>query len=170
MNETILIKSQRNTLLRNLVLVAGICAALAAAIITYNASQEYIRYYRSVSQVSITLKNQYSSGFSYAFAKSGTVKITMIAGILLFLVCMFASYRFTKSYLVVTSKRVYGVTAWGKRVDLPMDSVSAVSTGFCQAVAVSTPSGRVKFFAIKNRDDIFEALSSLLIQRQDRRK
>lgn len=168
MNEHILVKSERSHLLRNLVLIIGISVAIAAVMVGYSSSQEYIRYYRSVSQVSIKLKEQYSSAFSYAFAKSGTLKYTLIISIFTLMFCASEVFRFTRSYMVVTSKRVYGVTAWGKRVDLPLDSVTAISTGLWKTVSVSTPSGKVSFSAVKNRDAIFQTLSNLIIERQQK--
>lgn len=68
--------------------------------------------------------------------------------------------------LIVTAERVYGTAAFGQRVDLPFDSISAIGTGILKSIAVSTSSGRISFFAIKNRDKIHEVISKLLIERQ----
>ena len=43
--------------------------------------------------------------------------------------------------LVVTDKRVYGKAGFGKRVDLPIDSISAVATSIFNGITVAT-SGR----------------------------
>lgn len=72
-----------------------------------------------------------------------------------------------KSYsLTVTDKRVYGNTSWGKQVDLPVDSVSAVASTSFKGIAVATSSGRIVFNLIKNRDEVRNAISDLLIARQ----
>lgn len=73
----------------------------------------------------------------------------------------------TKSNLTVTDKRVYGCGIFGKRVDLPLDSISAVGTiNLYQGVLVSTSSGSIKFFGVKNYQDIHNTISNLLLERQ----
>ena len=77
-------------------------------------------------------------------------------------------YLWLRSYeLTVTDKRIYGKVAWGKRVDLPVDSVSATATfSLFKGVSVSTASGRIGFLVIKNADAIYKIISNLLIERQ----
>lgn len=72
-----------------------------------------------------------------------------------------------KTELIVTDKRVYGKTAWGKRVDLPLDSVSAIgSLQILKGVSISTASGRINFKLIKNSDAVYQTVSRLLLERQ----
>ena len=76
-------------------------------------------------------------------------------------------YLWLRCYeLTVTDKRIFGKLAWGKRVDLPIDSVSAVGIGIFKSITVSTSSGRIGFSAIKNRNEIHEVVSQLLVDRQ----
>lgn len=75
---------------------------------------------------------------------------------------------FNGTEIVVTDKRVYGKSLFGRRVDLPIDSVSAVGSSWPQAISVSTSSGRITFAFIKNRDEILKCISDLLIKRQDK--
>lgn len=70
--------------------------------------------------------------------------------------------------LTVTNKRVYGKTSFGKRVDLPLDSISAVGMGWFKSISVSTSSGRITFYAVSNRDEFHKAISDLLLSRQDK--
>lgn len=70
--------------------------------------------------------------------------------------------------LIVTDKRVYGKASFGKRVDLPIDSISAVGTSFLWGVDVGTSSGRLHFKLIKNKDEIHSVLSKLLMERQQK--
>lgn len=74
----------------------------------------------------------------------------------------------SKIELTVTDKRVYGKAAFGKRVDLPLDSISAVGSGWPKGIAVSTSSGKIAFLAIKNRDDLHKCIGNLLIERQSK--
>lgn len=73
-----------------------------------------------------------------------------------------------KTELTVTDKRVYGKAMFGKRVDLPMDSVSAVGTSMLKGIAVSTSSGKIKFLGISNRDEIHKEISNVIVNRQDK--
>ena len=80
-------------------------------------------------------------------------------------------YFWLHSYeMTVTDKRIYGKGAWGKRVDLPVDSVSAISTiRILKGVTVATSSGKIKFLVIKNANAIYEVLNNLLIERQTKK-
>ena len=73
-----------------------------------------------------------------------------------------------RSKLTVTDKRVYGTALFGKRVDLPVDSISAVATSNLKGLSVATSAGRISFLGIKNRDDIHQVISKLLMERQDK--
>ena len=88
--------------------------------------------------------------------------VIAVVYIIIYLYC-----RFTK--IVVTDKRVYGTTI-GKQVDLPIDSISSVSTTFFLGVAVATASGLVAVRGVDNRDVIYKAINSLLIERQNKPK
>ena len=80
-------------------------------------------------------------------------------------------YFWLHSYsLTITDKRVYGQTAFGKRVDLPIDSVSAVGTSLLKGVSVGTSSGKIKFILIKNQEKMHSVISNLLKERQEKEK
>jgi len=74
----------------------------------------------------------------------------------------------SKPTLTVTDKRIYGKVAFGKRVDLPFDMISAVGTSTLMGISVSTPSGAIKFNFIANREDIHKEIGKLLIARQSK--
>ena len=74
-----------------------------------------------------------------------------------------------KTELTVTDKRVYGKAMFGKRVDLPVDLISAVGTSFLNGISVSTSSGSIKFLGVKNRDEIHKEISKLLLIRQEKK-
>ena len=112
---------------------------------------------------------EYDSGFDYLMSNSPLVPISLlIAPIGVFALIGGLIYLWLRSYeLTVTDKRIYGKVAWGKRVDLPVDSVSATeSLRFLNGVSVSTSSGRISFRALKNADAIYKAINDLLIERQ----
>lgn len=72
----------------------------------------------------------------------------------------------SKTEMIVSNKRVYGKTVFGKRVDLPLDSISAIGSKWPKGVGVATSSGRIAFLMVKNRDEIHKCVSNLLIERQ----
>lgn len=97
-----------------------------------------------------------------------TARIGCIAVVGVSLLCTFI-YFWLRSYeMVVTDKRVYGKAAFGKRVDLPVDSVSAIGSKWPKGIAVATSSGKIAFLMIKNRDAIHKCVSDLLIERQSK--
>lgn len=81
-------------------------------------------------------------------------------------------YLLLRSYeLTVTDKRVFGKVVLGKRVDLPLDSISATATlRILSGVTVSTSSGKISFLLIKNASDIYEIINDLLRNRQQEKK
>ena len=72
--------------------------------------------------------------------------------------------------IVVTDKRVYGKTYFGRVVDLPLDSVSAVGSKWFKGIAVATSSGKIAFLLIKNAREIHEEIRKLLIERQEKKE
>lgn len=99
---------------------------------------------------------------------SGTlVSILLDLGIVVAIVGVICYAAFAKVSITVTDKRVCGTANWGKRVDLPFDSISAVAVGALKGIAVATSSGTINFKGIENNIDVHKEISSLLIQRQD---
>ena len=96
--------------------------------------------------------------------------ITLYLSILFGIISMIIYLSYRKVSITVTDKRVYGTAAWGKRVDLPFDSISAVGTSMMQGISVATSSGAIKFKFIKNFKEIHSAISQLLLERQDKEK
>ncbi len=52
------------------------------------------------------------------------------------------------------------------RVDLPIDSISAIGTSGFSGLAVTTSSGAIKFSMLSNRDILHKVISNLLVDRQ----
>ncbi|MBE6651174.1 MAG: SHOCT domain-containing protein [Ruminococcaceae bacterium] len=73
-----------------------------------------------------------------------------------------------KTSLIVTDKRVYGSAAFGKRVDIPIDKISAVGTSILKGISVTSSSGGIKFLMIANNIEIHSEISKLLMSRQEK--
>lgn len=113
----------------------------------------------------------YGNAVSYAvseFFQNYLVIPVCLAPLALFGLIGGLIYLRLRSYeLTVTDKRIFGKAAWGKRVDLPVDSISATAmTKFLNGVSVSTASGSISFLLIKNADAVYDVINKLLIERQ----
>lgn len=86
------------------------------------------------------------------------------------IVLLIFKFYASKMKIVVTNKRVYGVARFGKRVDLPIDLISAVGSCMFKGIIVSSSSGKIRFLLINNRDEIHKTISNLLITRQDKKQ
>ena len=72
--------------------------------------------------------------------------------------------------LTVTNKRVFGCNAFGKRVDLPIDSIAAVGIGkLFHSVIITTASGAIKFSYLTQYQLFHQEINKLLIDRQDKK-
>lgn len=104
----------------------------------------------------------YPDGWSWdAFAH---IMMLVSPCILLFSIFL---YWYCASDIVVTDKRVYGKACFGKRVDLPLDKISAVGTmDLFKSIEVSTSSGVIRFMYVENAHEIHEVINGLLLARQ----
>ena len=69
--------------------------------------------------------------------------------------------------IVVTNARVYGKVAFGKQVDLPIDSISSVGRSpLLRAVSVGTSSGAIRFYLVQKHTEIYDVISTLIRNRQ----
>lgn len=69
------------------------------------------------------------------------------------------------SLIVVSNKRIVGKTLF-KRVDLPIDSVSAVSSSIFSQIGICTGRGTIRFAWLKNRNEMYSIICDLLVSRQ----
>lgn len=53
--------------------------------------------------------------------------------------------------MTVTTERVYGTGSWGKKVDLPIDTISSISSSILGGIIIGTSSGRIKFAGLGNK-------------------
>lgn len=98
----------------------------------------------------------------------GLLLLCFWLSIFLVIDALFVYFYFGRCSLVITNQRVYGKAAFGRQVDLPLDSISAIGTGsIFKSVIVSTSSGAIKFYLVKNSEEVYEVVSRLLRERQN---
>ena len=108
-----------------------------------------------------------SYGWDAAFGDVNTYLI-FAAGIVMFIVRALIARFSPVDKVIVTDKRVIGEIYYGrsfhKRVDLPMDSISAVAIKYQMGLTVCTSGGKISFL-IEDRDNVYNTIINLLIQR-----
>lgn len=110
-----------------------------------------------------------SAWMDYAF-EGGLIEILISWGGLFFIIIGIVLFIAGKNCkITVTNKRVYGIARFNARVDIPLDSVSAIGTiSLFKGISVSSSSGLIKFWYIKNVAEIHKAISDLIIKRSSK--
>ena len=109
-----------------------------------------VRYYRDFWEI------------EYIYIAIGSFVTSLLLALFYWMLC--------KTQIAITDKRVYGKTYFGRSVDLPMDSVSAIGSCFPKGIAIATSSGKVSFLFIDNATQIHNLVCQLLIERQENNK
>ena len=69
----------------------------------------------------------------------------------------------------VTDKRINGKALFGNEVDIPIDSVSAVSKiKIFNGISISSSSGLIKFLYLANINDLYKEISNLILNRNNK--
>lgn len=166
MDEKILIKSKKSSIVKR-VLIIGLCIIVLAILLRIVFPSYQVEYWPEhhdgkaapfdLFLESLLVPNEAEDFVVCPLLYIGV--ITIIYGIIIII----ANRNVT---LTVTDRRVYGTAKWGKRIDLPLDKISAVATAKLGGIAVSTSSGAIRFLGIKNNLAIHETISKLLMERQ----
>lgn len=100
----------------------------------------------------------------------GAIILFGVLIVIFYLVLTLARFFLRNYDMTVTDKRVYGKIKMGNQVDLPIDSISAISKiSFMYGICVTSSSGKIKFYGIKNWDEMYSAINKMLIERQNNR-
>ena len=195
MDEKVLIKSERYNLKKIVLLVITICIVLSICLFIYQTIEsiryslddydiKYSQYLEHKEQGSCYNYNNYNAGekcyaCEYVMNTSKDQAVWhffphdgwWVCLIILVAPIFIGSILFLflgGAQLTVTDKRAYGQSRSGKRVDLPIDSISSISeVRFLRGVSISTASGNISFYALKNSADIYKIISEILIERQN---
>ena len=167
MEEKIIIQSKISNikLVRNVIWIIGVIAGVLGSI--WYAESRRFSYEHTWYWYSDPEYYEIDEYLGEMFSQYGI--LCFVGALAFFTILGWVFYCATRKItLTVTDKRVYGTTAFGKRVDLPLDMISAVGTGMFKSIAVTTSSGTIKFSFMENRDAIHAEISKLLVNRQDK--
>lgn len=67
-----------------------------------------------------------------------------------------------RTSITITDRRIYGTATFGKEVDLPLSSVVMIRKSGKKNMTISTSGGNVRFVGIKNRNEVYSAIQTLL--------
>ena len=167
MEEQIIIKSKKYSFRK----IALIWLVITAVIMLILHLSVYVTYYNSQYEEYLSRWNP-SRAKEYALSDCQfllwyTLFVPIVASLVFFGVFFWLMYFIN---IVVTDKRVYGKTYFGRSVDLPMDSISSVGSAWFKGISVATSSGKISFTLIKNARKIHEEIRKLLIVRQEKGK
>ena len=171
MEEKILISSERYSFRKILTILAVLFFASFVLNWIIAACRMFPKYLAEIEKdpysYYATLEYWFFNAY-FIFIKYATFSwlLIPIGAVLLVEVIFFLVTR--KTQMVVTNRRVYGSIIFGKRVDIPIDSVSAVATiPLVKGIAVASSSGRIAFPLINNASEIFSIINNLLVNRQN---
>lgn len=195
MEENILVKGERFKIKKIMVILVCICLLVAISMFTYGILKN-INYYENYCYDTFMedlgddfcggyynpsmfygykcdrciIYMMYSSGLEYALSFPTEYDLDFIIPLAVMVFIVFIYLWLYKYEITITNKRVYGKTAFGKRVDLPMDSISAVASAqLFKGITIATSSGKISFLLIKNAKQIHDTLNELLIDRQNKK-
>lgn len=144
-------------------IITGICVLL---FMYSNFTLEELSHKKFWSSTSWEEKDRITETMSKWWQVYDTSLYLGIGLILVTVVLIIFYFYIAKMEIVVTDKRVYGKTSFGKQVDLPLDSISSVGTSAFEGISVGTSSGCIKFLGISNRDKIYTEIKKILADRQ----
>ena len=164
MNEKILIeakfkKNYVSLILLGLAIFFVLLALIVAKSVYLNGKGYYYGYHFPYNVIYDSFEDFFESQFyDQAFGYFMIAVAPAFALVALFLFLLF------RCELVVTDKRVYGKAAFGTRIDLPINKISSIGLGvkLFSSLAVATSSGKIKFFLLKNREDVYQTISNAI--------
>lgn len=176
MDEKVIIKSEQYNFnkFRKRVIIFSICIILFGVLLyIFNIGGSRIELHDNGHQVTISIFQCMAYApffweFLLGYGLSGVVGLFIDVGLILLILLAIVSWWLSSYSITITDKRIFGKTSFGKRVDLPVDSISAVATSTLKGIAVATSSGKIVFKLIKNRDELHKAISDLIISRQNK--
>ena len=87
---------------------------------------------------------------------------------ILMAICLYGMIHFeSQQEIIISDKRVRGKYKMGVRFDIPLDSVSSISTGIWKTISIASSSGRITLSHVENFEEIYNVVNNLLQERQN---
>ena len=170
MEEKIVIEGKPSKKTSTLLLKIGLILVVIGLLMFFKTARSFwsLRNYE-IGEPIYFLDYIYTLGDCISFTNGPVIYVSVILdlGLLISIYSFILWLCIKDNCITVTNKRVYGVTKWSKRVDLPLNQISAVATGNLKGIAVGTSSGKIIFKAIENYIDVHKEITGLLAAKQD---
>ena len=115
---------------------------------------EYAYYYVS------PFESAFSWNDELIYTAFSPLGVLGIAGLVLFILV-----KYTRVY--ITNKRVYATRPFGRRIDLPIDTISAVSYSFLfGTISITSNTRTVRYSLIRNYKEMHRVICDLIMSRQ----
>lgn len=175
MDEKLIVKSELIKIKKfwNFMTIIGLLGMGVCVYICINEIRFGYAYYNEMlaqGHTESVVLRYYDSAIEYALSDIYIAGIGLAIFFATWLIGAIVYKIFSKTEIIVTDKRVYGTAKFGKRVDLPLDSITAIGTSAFKGIAITTASGAIKFAFVKNRDLLHSEISKLLVERQGKSK
>ena len=165
MEEQVLLKSERMSVLRYSLLIVAAGGILLASYLCY----ELIRYapeFRIRAESGYGLYD-YHSPLDMAMKLNGAFPFVVICIPVVFIAMAVLFYcAYSKTDVTVTDRRIMGYATFGKRVDIPLASVFAAKTGGLKGLDIATAYGTVHLKLLKNQQTLCSVIKKLAAENQ----
>lgn len=101
--------------------------------------------------------------FDYFFSDYYYYGYVLLIGVVSIIVALIIKASTEKCEIIVTDKHVYGQTANGRKVDIPLNQITYIKSCSFHGVSVKASSGVNKFYLLENHEEVMKAISFLLI-------
>ncbi len=183
MEEKVLMHGQRYGVNKILAIVLVACTLLVCIITMLSATISGLNYYEQAKQVYDEHTGVGSCGYDWGLKcqycelvqhVSKTKFITgsilpdlygpcLVYGVVALVLFFLLSFGFGGYKITVTEERIYGTTAFGKKIDLPLSSISKI--GIIKSLKgfyVVAASKKISFLLFKNNEQLFAITKELL--------
>lgn len=168
MDENVVIKGKiKKNMLAIAILVIGIIAGLLSFVFaydTYQNGEDYMYYgfgIKSLEPYWAMYNKNFSDFYTAEFFNQayGYMLIFNILAIIIYVVLKLFTER---CEITVNKSSVYGTLARGKKIEIPLNQITAMHKCPFSGISLTALSGVYKFYLIENRESVIKELSHLL--------
>lgn len=168
MEEKVIVKSTPSALLGTLArcFAVPVVVLIVTIVFYYAYALPQVQQHMYTLNISLPLFLVSTLIFDSTATRSIAISVFVYFGIVALIWGIVNFLKNKDNALTVTNKRIYGRSSFGKQVDLPLNSISSVSSSGKTTLHFLTSSGKVSFGNVENSDEIFQIVSKMLVERQ----